>query len=205
MAFKCKIGLHSWNGCKCSGCEKTRDEQHVWSNDCEKCSKCGKTRDNQHDYSKDCEKCSKCGKTRESQHKSDGSKCSTCGKEKVYSYDYVLNEVKKSMDEQDEKKRSNICVAIVKLEGNCLTCLTKIVLDKNQNFYTRRWALKIASGFRGEILYDFIRNYCLAGQSKAKLFSDHSGTEESEAKIALFVTGEEILNTKDFFERFMAK
>jgi hypothetical protein len=117
----------------------------------------------------------------------------------------VLNEVKKSMEEQDEKKRSKICVEIVKFEGNCLTCLLEIVKDKKLNFYTRRWALKIASGFRGEILYDFIRNYCLAGQSKSELFSDHSGTEESEAKIALFVAGEEILNTKDFFERFMAK
>lgn len=44
MAFKCKIGFHSWDGCKCSQCEKTRDEQHDWSKDCEQCSKCGKTR-----------------------------------------------------------------------------------------------------------------------------------------------------------------
>ncbi len=50
MAFKCKIGLHSWNGCKCSDCEKTRDEQHDWSNDCEKCSKCGKTRDGNQEW-----------------------------------------------------------------------------------------------------------------------------------------------------------
>ena len=65
MAFKCKIGLHSWNGCKCSECEKTRDEQHDWSKDCEKCSKCGKKRENQHNWSKEFVKCSKCGKTRE--------------------------------------------------------------------------------------------------------------------------------------------
>jgi hypothetical protein len=185
MSLKCKIGLHIWTGCKCSGCGKIRDEQHDWS--------------------KDCEECSKCGKTRENQHKSNGSKCSMCGKDKVYSYDYVLNEVKKSMDEQDEKKRSDICVAILKLEGNCLTCLTKIVLDKNLNFYTRRWALKIASGFRGEQLYEFIKLNCLAGKTKGELLRARNGTEEIEAKIALFVTGEEILNTKDFFDRFMTK
>jgi hypothetical protein len=65
MAFKCKIGLHSWNGCKCSDCEKTRDEQHDW-NGC-KCTKCSKIRDEQHDFSKNSEECSCCGKTREFQ------------------------------------------------------------------------------------------------------------------------------------------
>jgi len=42
MAFKCKIGFHSWDGCKCSFCEKIRDEQHDWLKDYERCSKCGK-------------------------------------------------------------------------------------------------------------------------------------------------------------------
>jgi len=60
MSFKCKIGMHSWNGCKCSDCERTRDDQHDWS--------------------KDCEKCFKCGKTRKSLHKWDGYKCSQCGR-----------------------------------------------------------------------------------------------------------------------------
>ena len=78
MAFKCKIGLHNWNGCKCLDCGKTRDEQHNW-NGC-KCSKCTQVRDEQHDFSKDCEKCSKCGKTRKNQHKWDGRKCTICGK-----------------------------------------------------------------------------------------------------------------------------
>ena len=82
MAFKCKLGIHSWNGCKCSECGKTREEQHDWSNDCEKCSICGKTKENQHDWSKDCEKCSKCGKTKENEHgwSKDCEKCSICGK-----------------------------------------------------------------------------------------------------------------------------
>lgn len=60
MSLRCKIGLHSWDGCKCTECNKVRDEQHDWSQNCEKCSKCGKTRENNHDWSKDCEKCSKC-------------------------------------------------------------------------------------------------------------------------------------------------
>ncbi|HBL76925.1 MAG: hypothetical protein A2W90_00840 [Bacteroidetes bacterium GWF2_42_66] len=82
MAFKCKIGLHSWNGCKCSECEKTRDEQHDWSADCEKCSKCGKIRENHHNWLKDCEICDTCNKTRENYHIWIKCICSTCGKDK---------------------------------------------------------------------------------------------------------------------------
>ncbi len=40
MSFKCKIGLHSWNGCKCSECGKISENQHDWSKDCAECSKC---------------------------------------------------------------------------------------------------------------------------------------------------------------------
>lgn len=82
MSFKCKIGIHSWDGCICSDCGKIRDYKHDLSNDCEKCSRCGKEFDNQHDWSKDCEKCSKCGKTREGYHvwSHDCEKCSKCGK-----------------------------------------------------------------------------------------------------------------------------
>lgn len=32
MLLKCKLGFHSWNGCKCTKCGKARDEQHKWSN-----------------------------------------------------------------------------------------------------------------------------------------------------------------------------
>ncbi|HEY5593062.1 MAG TPA: hypothetical protein VIK55_18860 [Paludibacter sp.] len=93
MAFKCKIGFHSWNGCKCSECGKTRDEQHDWSKDCEKCSKCDKTNENQHDWSKDCEKCSKCSKTRDEQHdwSIDCEKCSKCGKTNENQHDWSKN------------------------------------------------------------------------------------------------------------------
>jgi len=118
----------------------------------------------------------------------------------------VLNEVKKSCDEKDDKKRSNICVQIAKLQGNCLTCLIKIVQDKKLDMYYRRWALKIASGYKGEQLSEFIKLYCLAGKLKSELLRAYYnlGDEESNVNLALFVTGEEILNTKDFFERFMA-
>jgi len=89
MSFKCKIGLHSWDGCKCTDCGKTRDERHDWGKDCEKCSKCGKTRENQHDWSKDCEKCSKCGKIEIHHDRSkDCEKCSKCGKIRENHHDW---------------------------------------------------------------------------------------------------------------------
>ncbi len=82
MSFKCKIGIHSWDGCKCSICGKVRDDHHDLSGDCEKCAKCGTILENQHDWSEDCEKCSACGKLRENQHSwlKDCEKCSKCGK-----------------------------------------------------------------------------------------------------------------------------
>ena len=98
MTFKCKIGLHSWDGCKCSECGKTRDEQHEWSMDCEECSKCYTTRESQHswngclcekckkirseqhDWSKDCCKCSKCGTESESNEHDFTKDCQTCSK-----------------------------------------------------------------------------------------------------------------------------
>lgn len=81
MSIKCKLGLHSWNGCKCTICGQTRDKQHDWLENCEKCTTCGKTRENNHDWSNDCEKCSKCGNKRSNQHIFEGCKCTVCGKE----------------------------------------------------------------------------------------------------------------------------
>jgi uncharacterized protein (TIGR02145 family) len=83
MSFKCKIGIHSWDGCKCSICGKIRNAKHDLSADCSKCSRCGKIfNEDQHDWSEDCDKCAKCGKTRENQHLwlKDCEKCSKCGK-----------------------------------------------------------------------------------------------------------------------------
>jgi len=100
MSFKCKVGFHTWDGCKCSICGKIREtdhdvsadcnlcsrcgkifdtDQHDWSDDCEKCVKCGKTRENQHSWSKDCEKCSKCGKVRQDMHRFTDGICQVCG------------------------------------------------------------------------------------------------------------------------------
>ena len=97
MSLLCKLGLHKWEGCKCSLCGKSRDERHDWAKNCEKCSKCekartnqhvwegckcslcGKSRDEGHDWAKNCEKCAKCEKARTAQHTWDGCKCSTCG------------------------------------------------------------------------------------------------------------------------------
>ncbi len=88
MAFKCIFGFHNWDGCKCSDCNKTRDEEHDRSKDCERCSKCGKIRYQQHDFSKDCEICSKCGKTRENQHNWNGCICSVCKKTRDEQHDW---------------------------------------------------------------------------------------------------------------------
>lgn len=84
MSLKCNIGIHNWDGCTCSDCGKTRDENHDLKNDCGKCSKCGKEVAHNHDWSKDCEKCAKCGKTREDEHSfyQDCEKCSKCGKKR---------------------------------------------------------------------------------------------------------------------------
>jgi uncharacterized protein (TIGR02145 family) len=83
MSFKCKIGLHTWDGCTCTVCGKIRDKEHDFSKDCSICARCGRVfSDDQHDWSEDCEKCAKCGKTRENQHSwaRDCEKCSKCGK-----------------------------------------------------------------------------------------------------------------------------
>jgi len=75
MSFKCAIGIHSWDGCKCSKCSKTRDKEHTWDKCI--CSKCGKTRDEFHTW--DGCKCLKCGKIRDKEHTWDECICSKCG------------------------------------------------------------------------------------------------------------------------------
>jgi hypothetical protein len=106
MNLKCAVGLHTWSGCKCSKCGKTRDQDHDWSSDCDKCaqcgktrtdahrwsgckcSKCGKTRDQDHDWSSDCDKCAQCGKTRIDAHTWSGCKCPKCGKTRDQDHDW---------------------------------------------------------------------------------------------------------------------
>ncbi len=88
----CFLGIHSWDGCRCSKCGKTRDAEHVWDG-CT-CPKCLRTRDAEHawdgckcskcaisrEHEWDGCKCSRCGKTRDAEHTWNGCKCSTCGK-----------------------------------------------------------------------------------------------------------------------------
>lgn len=74
MSLKCLIGLHEWNGCKCSACGKARDAQHDWSKDCEECARCGKRSEHKWDGCT----CTVCRKTRDEGHKWDGCRCTTC-------------------------------------------------------------------------------------------------------------------------------
>jgi hypothetical protein len=79
MSILCYIGIHSWDGCKCKNCGKTRDENHSWKKDnCSICEKCGKVYEENHLW--DGCKCSQCRKTRDEQHSWDGCKCLKCGK-----------------------------------------------------------------------------------------------------------------------------
>ncbi len=82
MSFKCLIGIHHWDGCICTDCNKIRSTNHDLKEDCEKCSRCGTEFKDKHDWSKDCEKCAQCGKTREYGHswQDNCEKCSKCGK-----------------------------------------------------------------------------------------------------------------------------
>ena len=61
MSFKCTLGFHTWNGCKCTVCSKIRDEQHDLSNDCEKCSRCYAKRDFHHHWENGV--CKTCGQS----------------------------------------------------------------------------------------------------------------------------------------------
>jgi hypothetical protein len=84
MSFKCKIGLHSWNGCKCRKCEKTKDDNHSWKkDDCSICTICGKVKEENHSWkNNNCSLCAKCGKVKLENHSWNGCKCTKCGKVK---------------------------------------------------------------------------------------------------------------------------
>ncbi len=77
MSVLCKIGIHSWSGCRCTRCYTSRDEKHDWSADCELCVKCQEHRRDSHIW--DGCKCSRCGKIRDEGHTWNGCKCSKCG------------------------------------------------------------------------------------------------------------------------------
>jgi hypothetical protein len=77
MNIRCCLGIHSWNGCRCSRCGAIRDKGHDWSKNCERCRTCSKARPNHHKWT-GC-KCSTCGILRNAEHHWEGCRCSTCG------------------------------------------------------------------------------------------------------------------------------
>jgi hypothetical protein len=79
---------------------------------------------------------------------------------------------------------------------SCRDYLLEIVLDKSLDFYTRRFALRIASGLRDEALYQFIKANCIAGRSKGEVLREQTRTahsDEANAQVALYISGCEIL------------
>lgn len=106
MSIMCHIGKHTWNGCKCAVCNKTRDEKHDWKSNCEecsicraarqgahrwsgcKCAVCGKTRDEKHDWARNCEGCSICGSVRQNAHSWSGCRCTACGTTRDEGHDW---------------------------------------------------------------------------------------------------------------------
>lgn len=91
MNLMCALGLHNWNGCKCTSCLKVRDAEHDWTKDCERCSTCGARRQGAHDWSKDCECCATCGITRPDSHSWKGCKCTQCGKIRDEAHNWQLD------------------------------------------------------------------------------------------------------------------
>jgi hypothetical protein len=74
MKLFCYIGLHKWDRCQCTVCNKKRDKEHNWSEDCERCAKCDATRSDIHEW--DGCFCLKCKAER---HEWNKGNCKTCG------------------------------------------------------------------------------------------------------------------------------
>lgn len=68
MTLLCSVGFHSWDGCRCGRCGKTRDAEHAWSG-------CN---------------CTRCGATRDAEHHWDGCTCAVCGKERNHDFSPIL-------------------------------------------------------------------------------------------------------------------
>ena len=56
MNFICMLGSHKWQGCKCTACEKVRDQQHDWF---------GPVRQSERGNSRWLNKCTWCGKVQD--------------------------------------------------------------------------------------------------------------------------------------------
>jgi ankyrin repeat protein len=77
MRLKCLLDKHEWNGCRCTGCGRVRDEGHDWGKNCEKCCQCGLARQGAHEW--DGCTCLKCGSVRDSGHTYESGRCTQCG------------------------------------------------------------------------------------------------------------------------------
>jgi hypothetical protein len=100
MSLKCRLGRHTWAGCKCTTCGKPRDEYHNWSEDCGKCSICGEARDKAH--SGEGHRCGRCGKTSDNGSRQDGS-----DEAAEYPRDYVESCMRPQYTEQPEQRSWN--------------------------------------------------------------------------------------------------
>lgn len=91
----CLFG-HKWNGCKCTKCGATRDEEHKWDG-CA-CRVCGKIEISRHKFihvnGKDEEQCTVCGEKREMPHNINNGTCLLCGKSETELSEQLTNEVK---------------------------------------------------------------------------------------------------------------
>lgn len=77
--LRCRLFGHAWDGCTCSMCAETRNQQHMWVNDkscTERCKGCGVTRTT-HQF--DGCRCARCGASRNFGHDLDWCKCKICG------------------------------------------------------------------------------------------------------------------------------
>lgn len=80
MSLLCKIIGHKWNGCKCSRCGETRDDQHDWDLCKGICKYCNKTQAEQHDWDLCKGVCRRCGVKQAEQHDWRRGECWRCGK-----------------------------------------------------------------------------------------------------------------------------
>ena len=73
MHLLCSAGVHSWKGCKCSRCGRTRDVEHTWDG-CT-CASCGLKRDQEHRWDRcRCLRCNTSGG-----HIWTANSCDKCG------------------------------------------------------------------------------------------------------------------------------
>jgi len=180
---KCKLGVHSWNGCKCTICSALKDKDHSWDG-C-MCKICGKTRDQEHLW--DGCICKICGKTRDQDHSWNDSmcECKRCGStrdlfqaiDKIRDESVLINIAKTEHDRWLRKKavkyieNESALISIFKTDSNIDVCAAAMERIKNQSFLTEiakndnRISLRIAAAeklqnesIKNEILIEIAKN-----------------------------------------------